>query len=120
MLKTLSAETTKPKPYLAVATGTLTSNYRLKTDHLKGLFSYFPKNQIVLGDDERILPGRAKPKPGIFPVALETINKGIRLRKEKGSMEIEITQKEWLVSENSIQGVIVARRGRNESGMVSG
>jgi len=58
MLKTLSAETTKPKLYLAVATGTSASNYRLKTSHLKELFSYFPTDQIVLGDDKRIRRGR--------------------------------------------------------------
>ena len=111
LLKTLSAGTTKPKLYFAVATGTGARNYGLKTSHLKELFSYFPTDQIVLGDDKRIQPGRLKPARDIYLLSLETINNGIRQRrKEEGSTETEITKEECLVFEDAIQGVTAGRR----------
>ncbi len=111
LLKTLSAETTKPKPNIAVATGTSAKGYMLKTSHLTELFSYFPADQIVVGDDKRIEPGRGKPAPDIYLLALKTINEGIRRRrKEKGSMEIEVKAEECLVFEDGVPGVEAARR----------
>ena len=109
LLETLSAETTKPKLHFAVATGTRTEHYTLKTSHLTKLFSYFPANQIVLGDDERLK--RVKPWPDIYLLALDKINEGIRRRKkEEGSTETEVTKDECLVLEDALQGVESARR----------
>jgi len=78
LLKTLGAETTKPMLYLAVGTGTSAKTYETKTSHLTELFSYFPAEQIVKGDDERLGPGAGK--QAIYELALKTINDGIQER----------------------------------------
>jgi pseudouridine-5'-monophosphatase len=108
LLEALSAETTKQKLHLAVATGTRTKNFKLKTSHLTELFSYFPENQIVRGDDKRLK--RGKPAPDIYLLALEEINEGIRRRRTEGSTERKITADECLVFEDAVQGVEAARR----------
>ena len=62
----------------------------------------------MLGDDLRIKPGRGKPAPDIFLLALETINEGIRQRGKKGEKEVKV--EECLVFEDSVPGVEAGRR----------
>jgi pseudouridine 5'-phosphatase len=91
--------------HIALATSSHRANYMLKTSHLDSLFSLFPESQRVLGDDSRIGPGRGKPAPDIYLLALETINTGLREKGEK-----EITPYECLVFEDSVPGVEAGRR----------
>jgi pseudouridine-5'-monophosphatase len=99
------------KVYMALATSSRTVNYKLKTSHLEELFSVFPKDQVVVGDDMRIKAGRGKPAPDIYLLALETINEGIRRRrKEEGSTEKEVSVEECLVFEDAVPGVEAGRR----------
>lgn len=90
---------------LALATSSHTVNFRLKASHLKALFKYFPEEQKVLGDDPRIPPGKGKPAPDIYLLALETINHRLRKKGEK-----EIRKEECLVFEDSVPGVEAGRR----------
>jgi pseudouridine-5'-monophosphatase len=97
--------------YMALASSSHRRNFELKTSHLEELFSVFPKEHVVLGDDERIKRGRGKPAPDIFLLALETINETIRRRREEeGSAETEIAVEECLVFEDAVPGVEAARR----------
>lgn len=90
---------------LALATSSHAGNFRLKTEHLQELFAVFPESQRVLGDDKRIPPGRGKPAPDIYLLALETINE--RVRQQGGE---EITPAECLVFEDSVPGIEAGRR----------
>ncbi|KAL8731215.1 MAG: hypothetical protein Q9181_004392 [Wetmoreana brouardii] len=101
LLKTLNQNGVQ----LALATSSHTANYRLKTSHLQGLFRYFPEEQKVLGDDTRIPPGKGKPAPDIYLLALETINSRLRKQGKK-----EIKREECLVFEDSVPGVEAGRR----------
>ncbi|OCL10521.1 HAD-like protein [Glonium stellatum] len=94
-----------PRIYLALATSSHTGNFHLKTAHLSSLFSIFAPLHRVLGDDPRIAPGRGKPAPDIYLLALETINASLR---EKG--ERELRPDECLVFEDSVPGVEAGRR----------
>ncbi|KAK3906642.1 HAD-like domain-containing protein [Staphylotrichum tortipilum] len=99
--------TTTPAPHrvhIALATSSHASNFRLKTAHLTSLFSVFPSHRRVLGDDARIPPGRGKPLPDIYLVALKTINDSL----PEG--ETPITPEECLVFEDSVPGVEAGRR----------
>jgi len=58
----------------------------------------------VLGDDKRLTPGRGKPLPDIFLLALKTINDSL----PEG--ETPITPEECLVFEDSVPGVEAGRR----------
>ncbi|QIW99114.1 hypothetical protein AMS68_004632 [Peltaster fructicola] len=91
----------KTKPLLA----SHEANFKLKTDHQQELFTVFTPEHRVLGDDKRIAPGRGKPAPDIYLLALETIN--ARLRQEKRK---EILPEECLVFEDSVPGVEAGRR----------
>ncbi|KAL8830449.1 MAG: hypothetical protein Q9170_005732 [Blastenia crenularia] len=91
--------------HLALATSSHTANFKLKTSHLEALFKVFPEEQRVLGDDSRIPPGKGKPAPDIYLLALETINSGLRKKGEK-----EIRREECLVFEDSVPGVEAGRR----------
>ena len=91
---------------LALATSSHKRNFDLKTGHLEEIFAYFPESLRVLGDDPRVKPGRGKPMPDIFLLALECVNEGIR---ERG-VEKEITPEECLVFEDSVPGVEAGRR----------
>ncbi|KAI4249824.1 MAG: hypothetical protein LQ352_005548 [Teloschistes flavicans] len=101
LLKTLS----ESGVHLALATSSHTANYHLKTSHLNSLFKYFPDDQKVLGDDTRIPPGKGKPAPDIYLLALETINSRLRKQGKK-----EIKREECLVFEDSVPGVEAGRR----------
>ncbi|KAL8931042.1 MAG: hypothetical protein Q9208_000144 [Pyrenodesmia sp. 3 TL-2023] len=101
LLKTLTDKGVQ----LALATSSHTANFKLKTSHLQKLFKHFPEEQRVLGDDPRIPPGRGKPAPDIYLLALETINDRLRKQGKK-----EIKKEECLVFEDSVPGVEAGRR----------
>jgi pseudouridine-5'-monophosphatase len=90
--------------HIALATSSHETNFRLKTSHLEELFSVFPTTRRVLGDDTRIAPGRGKPLPDIFLLALQTINDSLP------AGEKPITPEECLVFEDSVPGVEAGRR----------
>ncbi|KAL0944701.1 haloacid dehalogenase-like hydrolase [Colletotrichum truncatum] len=90
--------------HIALATSSHEANFKLKSDHLTELFSVFPTQRRVLGDDKRIAPGRGKPNPDIFLLALKTINDSLP------AGEKPITPEECLVFEDSVPGVEAGRR----------
>ncbi|PSN72868.1 HAD-like protein [Corynespora cassiicola Philippines] len=92
--------------HMALATSSHARNFALKTSHMKDLFdTYFASEHQVLGDDARIKPGRGKPAPDIYLLALETLNATLRAKGEK-----EILPEECLVFEDSVPGVEAGRR----------
>lgn len=103
-------ENSEPTPtppqrvHIALATSSHAANFRLKTAHLEDLFSVFPTARRVLGDDARIAPGRGKPLPDIFLLALQTINASLP------AGERPIVPAECLVFEDSVPGVEAGRR----------
>ncbi|MCJ1318890.1 hypothetical protein MMC15_004222 [Xylographa vitiligo] len=90
---------------LALATSSNKRNFGLKTAHLPELFGCFAEERRVLGDDERIKPGRGKPAPDIYLLAMEMVNMGLSRRGEK-----EVRREECLVFEDSVQGIEAGRR----------
>lgn len=90
--------------HIALATSSHEANFRLKTNHLTDLFSVFEHPRRVLGDDKRIPPGRGKPLPDIYLLALKTINETLP------AGEKPITPEECLVFEDSVPGVEAGRR----------
>lgn len=90
--------------HIALATSSNSANFALKTAHLTDLFSVFQAPRRVLGDDPRITPGRGKPLPDIYLLALETINSTLP------AGEKPITPEECLVFEDSVPGVEAGRR----------
>lgn len=94
----------KNRVHIALATSSHANNFRIKTAHLTDLFSVFPSERRVLGDDQRVAPGRGKPMPDIYHLALSTINAGL------APGEPPITPEECLVFEDSVPGVESGRR----------
>ncbi len=90
--------------HVALASSSHHSKYRLKTTHLADLFSVFESHRLVLGDDKRIPPGRGKPLPDIYLLALQTINESLSEGEEP------ISPEECLVFEDSVPGVEAGRR----------
>ncbi|KAH8651016.1 HAD-like domain-containing protein [Xylariales sp. PMI_506] len=90
--------------HIALATSSHAANFRVKTAHLTELFSVFEAPRRVLGDDPRVKPGRGKPLPDIYLLALKTINDTL------APGEPAITPEECLVFEDSIPGVEAGRR----------
>lgn len=90
---------------IALATSSHSEQFQLKTRHQQDLFEVFAHEQRVLGDDVRIKPGRGKPAPDIWHVALGTINDK-RRREGKAAIKPE----ECLVFEDSVAGVESGRR----------
>ncbi|KND91719.1 Uncharacterized protein C4C5.01 [Tolypocladium ophioglossoides CBS 100239] len=90
--------------HIALATSSHAGNFKIKTAHLEELFAVFPQEQRVLGDDTRLQPGRGKPLPDIFLLALKTINDSLP------AGETPITPEECLVFEDSVPGVEAGRR----------
>jgi pseudouridine 5'-phosphatase len=90
--------------HIALATSSHAENYRIKTSHLTELFSVFPPNRVVLGDDPRIGRGRGKPLPDIYLLALKTINNSLSTK------ETPIKPSECLVFEDSVAGIEAGRR----------
>ncbi|RMY36255.1 hypothetical protein D0865_13684 [Hortaea werneckii] len=92
---------------IALATSSHKANYDLKTQHLQPLMSVFPAANKILGDDPRIPPGRGKPAPDIYLLALETIN---ARRRAQQPVRDEISPAECLVFEDSVPGIEAGRR----------
>ncbi|GJN70671.1 haloacid dehalogenase-like hydrolase [Purpureocillium lilacinum] len=90
--------------HVALATSSHEGNFRIKTNHLTDLFSVFPEERRVLGDDTRLQHGRGKPLPDIFLLALKTINDTLP------AGERPIAPEECLVFEDSVPGVEAGRR----------
>ncbi|KAI1097777.1 HAD-like domain-containing protein [Jackrogersella minutella] len=63
---------------LALASGTKTRSYGLKTSNpeTEHLLSFFQHDRRVLGDDQRVQQGRGKPAPDLYLVALQSLNSG--------------------------------------------
>lgn len=90
--------------HIALATSSHRANFEVKTDKLTELFTVFPENRRVVGDDVRMKPGRGKPLPDIFLLALQTINDSLDDGEEP------IKPEECLVFEDSVPGVEAGRR----------
>lgn len=91
---------------MALATSSHAGNYKLKSSHLPELFDeYFHDDHKVLGDDPRIRPGRGKPAPDIYLLALSTLNNTL-----VGQGHAPIQPEECLVFEDSVPGVEAGRR----------
>lgn len=100
-----SLRVSNPPVDLALATSSHRGNFNLKVGHLQDLFSVFKEEHRVLGDDPRILPGRGKPAPDIYLLALQTLNQSL-----KASGQSELHPEECLVFEDSVPGVEAGRR----------
>jgi pseudouridine-5'-monophosphatase len=87
----------------ALATSSHRANYLLKTEHLRHGFDLFGSH-VVVGDDERIPPGRGKPNPDIWRIALESLNAERRTKNLE-----EIKPEECLVFEDGVPGVIAGK-----------
>ncbi|KAH9889580.1 HAD-like domain-containing protein [Xylariomycetidae sp. FL2044] len=90
--------------HIALATSSAASNFAIKTKNWTELFSVFESHRRVLGDDQRIMPGRGKPLPDIYVLALKTINDSLP------ESEKPIVPEECLVFEDSVPGVEAGRR----------
>ncbi|KAI7328212.1 putative haloacid-halidohydrolase [Hortaea werneckii] len=104
---TQAGEESSEKIEIALATSSHKANYDLKTQHLQPLMSVFPAANKILGDDPRIPPGRGKPAPDIYLLALETIN---ARRRAQQPVRDEISPVECLVFEDSVPGIEAGRR----------
>ncbi|KAL1622858.1 hypothetical protein SLS54_004878 [Diplodia seriata] len=98
----------RKKVHVALATSSHAGNYALKTAHLGDVFSVFPDENRVLGDDARIERGRGKPLPDIYLLALDTIN--AKLKREGAGEGDLVKPEECLVFEDSVPGVEAGRR----------
>ncbi|VVT51247.1 uncharacterized protein SAPINGB_P003033 [Magnusiomyces paraingens] len=90
---------------IALATSTSKPNFKLKTGHLRTTesskqFDLFPNHLVITGDDPRIPPGRGKPAPDIWLVALDSLNAG---------RQDPIRPEECLVFEDGLIGVTAAK-----------
>lgn len=94
---------------VALASSTSTENFELKMKRpeTRAMMDMIPLKCRVLGDDPRVKPGRGKPAPDIYLVALEAIN---AVLKEENTGEPPITPAECLVFEDSVPGVEAGRR----------
>jgi pseudouridine-5'-monophosphatase len=107
LLKTLETASTlgASRVEVALATSSHKYNFDLKTRHQQDIFTIFREEHRVLGDDPRIPPGRGKPAPDIYLLALQTLNDSL---KAKG--QAEIYPEECLVFEDSVPGIESGRR----------
>ncbi|KAE8452869.1 hypothetical protein EG329_013141 [Mollisiaceae sp. DMI_Dod_QoI] len=92
------------KIHIALATSSSKSHYEIKTGHLGEMFTLFPENRKILGDDPRIAKGRGKPCPDIYLLALKAINESLEPGEES------IKPEECLVFEDGVPGVVAGRR----------
>ncbi|KAF2029409.1 HAD-like protein [Setomelanomma holmii] len=90
---------------VALATSSHAGNFKLKASHLDDLFDHFEPQHRVLGDDPRIPPGRGKPAPDIYLLALSQLNKTLEAQGQP-----PIQPEECLVFEDSVPGVESGRR----------
>lgn len=98
------SESSQKRVHIALATSSHAGNFNLKVTNHKELFSVFPAERRVLGDDSRLQKGRGKPLPDIFLLALKTINDSLKAEDKP------ITAEECLVFEDSVPGVEAGRR----------
>ncbi|KAF2972830.1 hypothetical protein GQX73_g702 [Xylaria multiplex] len=90
--------------HIALATSSNSTNFAVKSKNWTELFAVFESHRRVLGDDPRVQPGRGKPMPDIYLLALKTINDSL----PEG--ESPVTPEECLVFEDSVPGVEAGRR----------
>lgn len=93
--------------HLCLATSSHTANFHLKTSHLPPHIINHPfpaPHNRILGDDPRIPPGRGKPHPDMYLLALSSINACLPPHEKP------ITPQECLVFEDAVPGVEAARR----------
>lgn len=90
---------------LALVTSSSTAKFQLKTSHLHTLFSCFPKDCQILGDDPRLGLGKGKPEPDSYLLALDAVN--ARLGRQG---KAAISPAQCLVFEDSVAGVKSGRR----------
>lgn len=95
---------------IALATSSYNHTFQIKTAHLKDNgFDLFGEH-IVTGDDKRVPPGRGKPHPDIWLVALESLNNDLKKEAEASNTEfIPIKPEECLVFEDGMPGVLGAK-----------
>lgn len=127
LLSNLSRATTTPAPSsssrpvgMALASSTTAEMFALKTTRPETarLLGHFPPDRRILGDDPRLAPGRGKPAPDIFLLALRSLNDAAEAEVEAqiaadfGTRHIHrpILPSECLVFEDSVVGVEAARR----------
>ena len=91
--------------HMALATSSNKNNFHIKSAHLGELFGNFKQEHQVLGDDPRIPPGRGKPAPDIYLLALSTLNDTLIAQGET-----PIQPEECLVFEDSVPGIESGRR----------
>lgn len=100
-----SMNASQTRVHLALATSSHAYTFALKTRHLEEeLMHVFPPRRRVLGDDARIAPGRGKPSPDIYLLALAEVNATL------DAGEPPIAPEECLVFEDSVPGVEAGRR----------
>ncbi|KAF8851916.1 HAD-like protein [Acephala macrosclerotiorum] len=94
------------KLHVALASSSDKTNFASKSSSpdTQVLFSTFPQDRRVLGDDPRLAQGRGKPAPDIFLMALKTINNTL------AEGEKLIKSEECLVFEDSVPGLEAGRR----------
>ena len=102
--RTVDAENPDKRVHIALATSSHEANFKVKIANVSELFSVFPAHRRVLGDDKRLAPGRGKPLPDIFLLALKTINDSLP------AGETPIKPDECIVFEDSVPGVEAGRR----------
>lgn len=93
---------------LALASSTKSEAYKLKMLSLRTralVGNNIPERNRVLGGDPRIRPGRDKPAPDIYRLALQDLNAAALADGEE-----PILPRECLVFEDSVVGVEAARR----------
>ncbi|KAJ3548515.1 hypothetical protein NM208_g971 [Fusarium decemcellulare] len=95
-----------PYVQLGIASSSSRASFDLKTNHLTETLCIIDKENIILGDDPRILAGRGKPSPDIYLAALSTAND----RLKAAGHETLIKPEECLVFEDSLSGLEAGRR----------
>ncbi|KAJ5751503.1 HAD-like protein [Penicillium nucicola] len=90
---------------LSLASSTTHEMFQIKVsqEEIQGFLGYFRQENMILGDDPRVPPGRAKPAPDIYLTALQSLN------MTRGPDEA-IQPDQCLVFEDSPVGVEAARR----------
>lgn len=110
----------KHKIPMAVATGSISRNYKLKAAHHPEIFDHF-KNRAICGDDPR-LKGCGKPRPDIFLLAAELLGRkvgegdvsSLDAEGKEGRALIE-ERSRGLVLEDSINGLEAGQRAGMKS-----
>lgn len=89
---------------LATSSESQVFQYKTSTPKTKRLLDFFRPDQRILGDDARLRPGRGKPAPDMYLLALESLNLASDENKNP------IVPEECLVFEDSVVGVEAGRR----------